>query len=452
MPIIKISDIKISHRQRRDVPEDHIRSLASSIGEYGLLNAITLDRNHNLVAGFCRTMAHLLLGRDEIRFEYIDEQDEVRKKEIELDENLRRKQLEPWEEAQAIAELHGLRQARDPEWTQEMTAQIVGKRKSTVSNAVQIAKAMASDMVLAESIKASDTLVGAIHKVNRAKELKRRRLEIEARLAGHVPTLQAEILEGDAAQLIKRLPDESVDLVLTNPPFGVDLDFGEGAGSIYHDEETYVTDLVRGLAPEWYRILRDGSWLVSFFDVRKLTYNPYQAKVWAKTQLSEIHGWTREDYDNLHRSMGMAHWLEQAGFVVNLLPMIWAKPNKTTGVIRDPNRHMVVAYEAMLLARKGDAVLLQQGRQNIFIHDTPDSDERVHPLQMPTPLCYDLIRMTTPSGATVHDSFAGSGAIGLGALQHRCNFIGFELSHEKAENGNLRLREALAEIQPEEAA
>lgn len=444
MPKVKLADIRISTRQRKELEEADIKSLAQSIERYGLLNPITLNRDSDggleLVAGFTRLQAHMALGKTEIEARFQDELSEIERKEIELEENIRRKNLEWWEEANAIAEIHELKQAEDPEWSMRQTAEYVGKSASTVSNSVDLKKAMGED----PDIKREKTLTGALKKRDTQKKIEKRKRDIEVRKrSGKRASIPAIVKTGDALELIREEPDESFDAVVTNFPFGVDLEL-KGGKQVYKDDEDYITELVMGVVEESFRVLRDDSWFVGWFDVRKITYNSY-----AKALYKKLRG---ENRDLALRAGGLALWLEEAGFSwVSVVPAIWVKPNKTQGIIGDPRKGMITAYEALVFASKGDAVLLRQGKQNIFIYDTPPGDERVHPLQMPTALCRDVISRVTLGGGRVLDPFAGSASIGLGALEHQCEFVGYELDPEKASNGNLRLQEhGFSEVNDEE--
>ena len=66
MPLlVRIDEIKITPGRRDAAPED-IKSLAQSISELGLLNPITIDQNHTLIAGRHRLEAAKSLGWNEI--------------------------------------------------------------------------------------------------------------------------------------------------------------------------------------------------------------------------------------------------------------------------------------------------------------------------------------------------------------------------------------------------
>jgi len=68
------------------------------------------------------------------------------------------------------------------------------------------------------------------------------------------PYLLDSIITGDARELAQAIPDESVDLVLTDPPFGIGFDYGNG----YKDDPAAYPDLVRWIVAESSRIIKPG--------------------------------------------------------------------------------------------------------------------------------------------------------------------------------------------------
>lgn len=436
---VHFSQIDISARQRKVLAEEDIFVLAKSIKDYGLFHPPMLrpkpDGRFELIMGFTRLQALLSLGIEEIPYTLREETDEIILKELELEENIRRKDLEWWEKADAIAEIHEMRQAKDPTWSMRKTAAMIGESATTVSQAVQLRDEVRANP---EIIREEKTLRGALQKLDVKKKMAEKKKDIERRSKGLTPSLRAEIIVGDAGELIKREPDKSFDAVITNLPFGVDLKFKSGHAP-YEDEEQYIIDLVQTVVKESFRVLKDDSWFVAWFDVRKITYSNAQRKLYRA-----LHGTGKmKDYEKLlFDSMGLAFWLEQAGFsYVNLVPAFWIKPNKTQGMIGDPRKGMIVAAEAMVIAAKGEAFLMKQGRNNVFIYDTLTPGERDYSMQMPEALCAEVVSMVCLGGGRILDPFAGSGSIGRGALTRECEFKGYELNPEAASIGNALLKE-----------
>jgi DNA modification methylase len=456
-----ISTIVIHPRQRQEYIPEEIAKLASSVRRTrGLIHPIVLDpADDSLVAGGRRTQAYLWLQDKypdepqwkEIPFIYKDQQDELSRQIDELEENISRLDLQWWERAAAIAKIDELQrkvaESKGETWNMRKTAEMIGVSLGTVSQSTQLVEEAKRN----PEIKKKDSLVGAMRELDTQKKIEERKRDIERKTEGRIKTFPAEIIVGDALDLIKKEPDNEYDCITTNFPFGVEYGYSGQAEKLYDDEESYIVDLVRGVVKESYRVLKPDSWFFGFFDVRKATYsNPavaffnrvkqvLNAAVDKEAISREI--WA-ETLEMGHKSLGLAHWFEEAGFdYVRVMPIIWAKPNKTQGNIGDPRKGLIVAYEAAILACKGDGVLLKQGRQDIFIVNTLNPNERDFGMQMPVELCAEIISMLTLGKGRVLDPFAGVGSFGEGALNNQCSFKGFELNEERAATGNLRLRE-----------
>jgi DNA modification methylase len=63
---------------------------------------------------------------------------------------------------------------------------------------------------------------------------------------------------GDARELIKMLPNESVDLILTDPPYGLEMDEFDNPNIFFELED------------EMWRVLKRDAWLVFFYSTKKL--------------------------------------------------------------------------------------------------------------------------------------------------------------------------------------
>ena len=74
--------------------------------------------------------------------------------------------------------------------------------------------------------------------------------------------------------------------------------------------------------------------------------------------------------------------------------------------------------------------------------DRNDGSKNTHPTVKPTELMRYLCRLITPNGGTVLDPFTGSGSTGRGAILEGYNFTGIELCSEYASIANLRIMAA----------
>lgn len=126
------------HQPRQEFDQEKLNELAASIREHGVIEAIIIedagDGTFYIVAGERRTRASRLAGLTKVpvQLRHFSEQ---KKLEIALIENIQRADLNAIEEAQAyynLMELGGL--------NQEQVAARVGKKRSTVANAVRLLK------------------------------------------------------------------------------------------------------------------------------------------------------------------------------------------------------------------------------------------------------------------------------------------------------------------------
>ncbi len=114
MSVVAIASITIGSN-RRPIRQERIGELMESIRANGLLNPITLDQNHTLVAGLHRLTACKLLGFQEIECRILSCSDEDHTRLAEIDENLIRTELDPldrselWLERDQILDRMGLR-------------------------------------------------------------------------------------------------------------------------------------------------------------------------------------------------------------------------------------------------------------------------------------------------------------------------------------------------------
>ena len=124
------------YQPRRYFDENSLEELSNSIKTHGLIQPVVVqkdsDGSYFIIAGERRTRASIMAGLEKIPVVISDVKDE-NKLEVALIENIQREDLNPIEEAQAyqaIIEMGNL--------TQEELSFRVGKRRSTITNAIRL--------------------------------------------------------------------------------------------------------------------------------------------------------------------------------------------------------------------------------------------------------------------------------------------------------------------------
>ncbi len=105
--LISIKEIKVRRRVRKDLGD--IEPLKDSLRRYGLLNPITLNSKHELIAGERRLEAAKAIGWTNINANIIDNMTELSQLEMELEENNQRKEFTDEELLEGYKRLERLR-------------------------------------------------------------------------------------------------------------------------------------------------------------------------------------------------------------------------------------------------------------------------------------------------------------------------------------------------------
>ncbi|MEV0493291.1 DNA-methyltransferase [Streptomyces atratus] len=229
---------------------------------------------------------------------------------------------------------------------------------------------------------------------------------------------------GDALTVLKTLPDESVNAVITDPPYNsggrTSSDrTGRTARAKYvtsnsahdlanfpgenRDQRSYRSWLTE-LLTESYRASTEHAVAVVFSDWRQ---EP------TTSDALQMAGWTWS---------GTIPWIKPA-----------SRPRK--GGFKQSAEFITWGVKGSL-AKSRDLYL-----PGHFIASQPRKD-RVHITQKPVEIMQQLVQIC-PEGGTVLDPFTGSGSTGVAALREGRRFVGVELSSHYADVAEQRLRAEL---------
>lgn len=191
-----------------------------------------------------------------------------------------------------------------------------------------------------------------------------------------------KIVCGDTFELIKIIPDEAVDCVLTDPPYGLNK------GGVGNDRD--LTVFYR-ILPECYRVLKKDSFFITFFSTKFLP------KLFERNPFSYF-------------------WQ-----VVLYCP---------EGGVHSPIG--VTKFMSCFLFKKGNPKMVK--RKMDAFRDTPskmvEPDEGFidHPTPKPKHFIREILQMTTSPRDLILDPFIGSGSTAVACKQLGRNFTGFEVN------------------------
>jgi adenine-specific DNA-methyltransferase len=212
------------------------------------------------------------------------------------------------------------------------------------------------------------------------------------------------IIAGDCVRVMREIPSESVDLVVTDPPYLARYQSRDGRRMANDDPATGSAWLSASFE-QMYRVLKPDRFCVSF-------YGWHQADRF-------LRAWRRAGF----RPVGH---------------LVWVKDYHSN------ERFLRYSHEAAYLLAKGDPP-----KPAIALRDVLEwqySGDELHPTQKPMMALLPLIMAYSQRGDTVLDPFAGSGSTAVAAQALGRRFIGIELEPMYAQVATERvMREALRE-------
>ena len=218
-----------------------------------------------------------------------------------------------------------------------------------------------------------------------------------------------KLFQGDCLEFMKNIPDNSIDLIITDPPYRTTQrgNFG-GTGGIFKEElnmkgKVFIHNDIKisDWASELYRILKESGHCYIMCNNVNLSNYLIQIKK-AKFNIFKT--------------------------------LIWKKDNCIT------NQYYMDSHEYIIFGRKGKAIKINNcGTKSVL--EIPNPKNKKHPVEKPVELMKILIENSSIPGDVVFDPFMGSGATGVACVNTNRNFIGIELDEGYFEIAKSRICE-----------
>ncbi len=240
---------------------------------------------------------------------------------------------------------------------------------------------------------------------------------------------------GDCRQLLKEVPDESVKLVVTSPPYNIGKPYGKYKDKIaLNDWEELINDVTR----EVHRILTpDGSFFlnlspVPFGEGKEILPLPYIGyKIFKDNDfyLRNMITWTFNNMQNCTNRL--------SGRYENIL---WG--------VKDINNYVFNLDEIRIPYITQNDKRLEGGKgrnpTDVWYFDrvnnmTKKKLDLSHPTVYPLPMIMRILKMSSNPGDTILDPFVGSGTTLVAAKILGRNGIGFELDENYEKEIKMRL-------------
>jgi site-specific DNA-methyltransferase (adenine-specific) len=217
------------------------------------------------------------------------------------------------------------------------------------------------------------------------------------------------VSQGDAVDWLRSLADESLDLVVTDPPYE-SLEKHRAVGTTTRLKHSKAS------SNDWFTIFPNARFPELFLELYRVLRPD-----------THLYLFSDQETAFLAKPVG-----EAAGFRF-WKPIIWDKRKIGMGY------HYRSRYEMILFFEKGKRRL-----NDLSIPDVLEVPRihRGYPTEKPVELVKILVAQSSEPGELVADPFVGSGTTGLAAGQLRRPFMGNDLSAEAVEISRRRMLEA----------
>lgn len=191
-----------------------------------------------------------------------------------------------------------------------------------------------------------------------------------------------QLINGDCLEEMKKIPDGSIDLVLTDPPYGISFDT----------------------------------------NYKRFTGGAADSRLWDSKVLNDEKPFDPTPFLNLAKTVilfganNYSDKLPQGSWIV------WDKRYK--------QKPLMTSDAEVAWCSRGHGVYVFNHYWDGFMKESERGVKRVHPTQKPVKLFEFLLEKYSKQGETVFDPFMGSGTTGVACKNLNRNFIGIELDPE----------------------
>lgn len=220
---------------------------------------------------------------------------------------------------------------------------------------------------------------------------------------------------GDTKDLMKGVQDASIDHIVTDPPYAIEMDNIQGSDGVgmniettrsEHDVEENL-ELVQWFIPEAFRVLKDGGFCILWCDYMHFRWLHDEGK--------------------------------KAGFSVQRWPFEWVKTGPAQN--RAAQFNFTKKTEIAIIMRKKGVLRVHQP-DNYILWGEADKQLFPHPFAKPTDVWERLLRAVALPGQTVLDPFAGTGSGVYAAAKVGLSPRAFEKVEKHYNNMVLQMQQA----------
>ena len=257
----------------------------------------------------------------------------------------------------------------------------------------------------------------------------------------HNKRMENRIIKGDAIEVLKKIPDASVDHCITDPPYNISgYDHKKEIGWLKSNKHWVADKKFNKIHEEWD------------------TYSNGNYEKFTKEWLPEVFRIVKPNGNII--IFGSYHNIYKIGYILQsfdrkiINSIVWFKrnafPNITNRMLCESTEHIIWAVNNTQKHAKNwifnykELKKMNGGKQMRNVWDipmTPTSERKLgkHPSQKPIELIERLVLASTNQNELIIDPFVGSGTLPVVAKMNGRRFIGIDNNEEFVNLSNKRL-------------
>lgn len=266
------------------------------------------------------------------------------------------------------------------------------------------------------------------------------------------------IIEGNCREKLNKIEDNSVDLIITSPPYADQRK--KTYGGIHPDK--YVKWFLP-ISKELYRVLNpQGSFVLNIkekvvngerhtyvleliLEMKKQGWLWTEEYIWHK-KTAMPGKWPNRFRDAWERCL---HFTKNKKFKMNQDAVKVPIGNWAESRMKKLSENDKIRTESATKSGMGRKIENWSGKEMVYptnvLHSAGECGNKNHSAVFPTAIPDWFVRLFTDKGDTILDPFMGSGTSGVSATKHQRDFIGIEIHKEYCEIAKKRIEDEIGE-------
>ncbi len=244
-----------------------------------------------------------------------------------------------------------------------------------------------------------------------------------------LPSEYENIILNKSSESMKEIPDSSIHLIITSPPYNVRKDY---------DEDFSLKEYLKFLNRVWSEVDRvlilGGRVCINIANLGRKPYIPLHSHI--ITQMNTLGFLMR----------GEVIWDKSASAGTSTAWGSWQSASNPT--LRDIHEYILIFSKGLYKRSRTDKLSDTISRdefltntKSVWTFPTESAKRIGHPAPFPVELPFRLIQLYSFKGDIILDPFMGSGQTAIAALKTSRRFIGYEINEEYAELANKRINQ-----------